>query len=136
MRIVIVLCAALLSSCAAKSESRVFGIPTVTKDNLQSEAFIVEYKNTGRKTVCLTPDNWPNSAGKIDQASSRVWVDAGGARYNLQEFNTGYCPQCATKVRVGETVTSKIPYLEFGIPPHLYGGKKALHFEPTGFFCK
>lgn len=135
MRTIIVLCTALLFGCAAKSDTRTFDIAPSITDDWQLEAFMVSYRNTGKKTVCLAPDNWPNSSGKMEQASSRVWFDIGGSRYTIEDFNTGFCPQCAVKVRVGEIVKSKIPYTEFYIPSSLYSSQKSLHFRPTGFFC-
>ncbi len=136
MRTIIPLCIVLLFGCAAGPTSRVFDVaPTVT-DEVSLHQFSVTYRNNNNKKVCLTPDNWPNSVGKVDQASSRVWATIEGRQYKIADFNTGYCPQCATKVQPGRTVEAKIPYSEFEIPEQLYQSEKSLHFQATAFFCK
>lgn len=134
MRTAISLCAVLLFGCVAKGDSQDFHIPVLIKDDVQSEAFIVEYQNAGKRTVCITPDQWPNSAGKINQASSIVWGYVENTQFNIRKFNTGYCPGCAVKVRAGEVLVGRIPFAEFEMPRRLYGKEKYLHFRPLGYF--
>ena len=125
-----------LAACVVKSENRVFEVPYKYTDALPSKEFVLEYHNKESKSVCLAAENWPNSSGKINQASSRVWVNIAGDQYNLRDFNTGYCSDCLTKVRPGQTVVGRIPYEEFRIPLVASSRDKVLHFRPTGFFCR
>jgi hypothetical protein len=97
----------------------------------------VAYRNTTRITMCLLPEQWPNQAGKINQASDSVFLVVGQERFPIENFNTGYCPQgCATRVAPGETVSSSIQYADFGLPERLKDAPKTLEFSPMGFKCK
>lgn len=129
---------ALIAGCATTELGQSADIPYLYEDLIPMKAFGLTYKNETSKPMCLTPDNWPNDAGKLDQASSRAWVEIKGtqSRYAIKDFNTGYCPQCAQRVRPGETVTGIIPYEEFLIPEKYQSAKKTLHFHAQGFVCK
>lgn len=138
MRRPIIFGVALIAGCATGELSAPTSIPYQYEDSFALKAFRLTYRNDSKKAVCLTPDNWPNVAGKLDQASSRVWVEIDGrnGRYVMKDFNTGYCPQCALRVAPGESITGIIPYGEFLIPGELYSAKKTLHFQPQGLSCK
>jgi hypothetical protein len=94
------------------------------------------YSNSSRNTMCLLPENWPNSAGKIDQASDRVFLVVGQERFPIRDFNTGYCPKgCATRVAPGGQLSASIAYADFGLPDRLITSRKTLEFSPVAFKC-
>lgn len=128
----------LIAGCATTGVGQSIAIPYLYEDAVQMKAFRLTYKNETNKKMCLTPDNWPNAAGKLDQASSRAWIEIEGSpeRFAVKDFNTGYCPGCAQKVGSGETLTAIIPYSEFSIPEEHHAAKKTLHFQPQAFLCK
>lgn len=97
----------------------------------------VSYRNLSRTQICLLPEQWPNQAGKINQASDIVVLVVGSERFPIADFDSGYCPQgCATRVAPGQTVTGSIPYAEFGIPERLRDAPKELEFSPRAFPCR
>ena len=96
----------------------------------------LSYYNDHNKTVCFSPSHWPNQAGKIDGAGGRVVLVVGEKRFPLEDFNTGYCPGCATSVEPGETISGFLLYEDFSLPEELVNEGKKLKFVTYGFFCK
>jgi hypothetical protein len=128
----------LIAGCAASGLSSPIAIRYSYEDSIPLKAFRLSYRNETSRPVCLTPDNWPNGAGKLDQALSRASVEIEGqqARYVVKDFNTGYCPECAVRLAPGESITGVIPYGEFSIPEEFHTNKKILHFQPYALICK
>jgi hypothetical protein len=126
----------LAVACVTQDTTSSFDIPYFYEDLPQSQSLVLQYINKYQKAVCLTPSDWPNSAGRLDQDPSNVWIEIEGKRFGIRPFNTGYCPKCARKVKPGDHITGKISYNDFDVPTHLYGAKKSLHFQPKGFHCK
>lgn len=124
----------VLSACAS-SPAAPFPLPYSWADEVESRTFQLTYTNRTDRTVCLAPDNWPNEAGKVDQASSILWVTIVGKKYHIEDFNTGYCPDCAVRVRPGQQVAASLRYDDFSIPEELYQARKTLHFDAVGFTC-
>lgn len=125
----------LVAACATVSKEKAFPIDVSSEDNPPSESIRVSYDNNTSKTVCLTPENWPNSAGKINQASNIVWLEIGKGRFPLKDFNTGSCHGCVERVGPGRRISASIPYSEFDLPANLTKASKILHFQPTAFYC-
>ena len=50
------------------------------------------------------------------------------------DFNTGYCPGCATYVSPGEELITSISYDEFNIPEHLVTANKTLDYAPFTYY--
>jgi hypothetical protein len=125
----------LVAACATAAKDTVFAIVVSSEDDSSSESIRVSYSNTNAKMVCLTPENWPNSAGKINQASDIVWLEIGKERYPLKNFNTGSCSNCVVRVIPGQIISASIPYSEFDLPASLTKASKVLHFQPTAFYC-
>jgi hypothetical protein len=125
----------LVAACATVPKDTVFAIDVSSEDDPSSESIRVSYNNTTAKTVCLTPENWPNSAGKINQASDIVWLEIGKERYPLKDFNTGSCSSCVERVGPDRRISASIPYSEFDLPANLTKASKVLHFQPTAFYC-
>lgn len=124
-----------LVGCAT-SDGTLVEISYILKDDPESERLVLEYRNETNRTICLSPEHWPNSAGRIDQETGAVVLIAGEKRYALEGFNTGYCPQgCATAVKPGKAVVSAIPYKYFNLPPTEFSARKQLVFHPIGFVC-
>lgn len=96
------------------------------------------YRNESKHTVCISADYWPNRAGKLNQMSGRAFLVAGGERFPIDEFNTGYCigETCARRVGPGEQISGSIPYTEFGLPERLKNQPKTLEFSSIGYVCR
>jgi hypothetical protein len=124
-----------LVGCATLSSDSTFDIAYRLYDQPAEKSIRLEYTNVARKPICLTPENWPNSGGKINQASDRVWLEVEGSKYSIADFNTGYCMACATKIKPSEKIVGIIPYSEFSLPPSKYQAAKRLNFKPMGSFC-
>jgi hypothetical protein len=96
----------------------------------------VRYRNSTRAVMCLSPDQWPNQAGKLNQVSDRVVLIVDGKSFPLEDFNTGYCVGgCPTYVDPGEEIRGFIPYNHFALPPEMVGKPKQLLFTPLGYVC-
>ena len=96
----------------------------------------VTYRNTSQHPMCLLPELWPNQAGKINQASDKVFLVVGQERFPIEDFNTGYCiGDCATRVAPGRQVSSSIAYVDFRLPDRLIDARKELDFSPMAFRC-
>lgn len=134
-RNVLLVALSCLPGCAAL-DSRLVDISYSLRDEPASERVILEYKNTTNRTICLSPEHWPNSAGRIDQPAGAVVLMASEAKYPMEGFNTGYCPQgCAIAVKPGTTIASAIPYKHFNLPRTAFSAPKRLDFHPIGFVC-
>lgn len=126
----------LAAACATVTTDTVFAIDVDSDDDPSSESIRLSYENKTARTICLTPANWPNKAGKINQASDRVWLTVSGERFEINDFNTGYCVGgCATSVGPNERISASVPYSEFDLPANLTKDSKVLHFQPTAFYC-
>lgn len=123
----------LLVDCAGAT--KLLPMHCEVTDIPQEKRIELRYRNPLRETVCLTPDQWPNAAGKIDQAGDYVFVVIDGKRYPMVSFNTGYCPSCVTRVAPGEEVLASLSYDDFGIPDKLVTRPKRLVFSPVAFVC-
>jgi hypothetical protein len=105
------------------------------RDDPAGQRIVLFNRNPTEWKMCLSPDNWPNAAGVLDQASDRVFLRAGGERFPIRDFNTGYCPRCALVVKPHQQVSTAIPYSEFNLPARLYGAPKTLDFHPAAYAC-
>jgi hypothetical protein len=133
-RLLLALVALLGVSCVASTvlfsiEYEFFDIPSERRIELR-------FRNDLRESVCLLPEFWPNQAGKIDQASGEVFLLIGAQRFPIEEFNTGYCPDCPLRIGPDESVTAFIPYESFGVPDSLVNEEKRLEFFPQAYRCK
>jgi hypothetical protein len=128
------LTAALLVGCATVAAS--IPIQYIYSDAPSRAGIELSYVNRTNRTVCLSPSQWPNSAGKINQAN-RVSLIVDGQRYPIEVFNTGYCfGGCPTYVEPGQRVRAFVPYRDFKLPPALASKSKQLEFSPSGYVCK
>jgi len=126
-----------LVEVACASSGTLFPIEFGFQDIPEERRVAVTYSNTLEHTVCLLPEFWPNQAGKINQASGLVFLVVGEERFDIENFNTGYCPTgCALRVGPGEVVRAFIEYQSFGLPESLVREEKRLEFAPKAFRCK
>lgn len=130
----LVLLALLTAACATTSQ--VLPISYKFVDEPLQRQVSVSFTNTTNRLMCLSPENWPNQAGWIDQAEGRVFIEVGASRFSMQDFNTGYCPGCATRVAPGSTLTTTIPYMRFALPDDVVAKPKALSFTPYAVPCE
>lgn len=127
--------AAVLAGCATVPQP----VPIEWHIVDQPEARRVElfFRNETKNAICLTADDWPNSAGKLDSMGGRVFLNAGDKRFAMNDFNTGYCPKgCGRRVAPGEEITGFLSYEDFNLPEQLVFAKKTLEFEPIGVACR
>src|SRR4051794_6070395 len=87
-----------LASCATTHDASSFKVPFTIEDNPKENRIYVKYLNDEAKPICLDPENWPNAEGKIDAGKGRVFIRASGVDHTTENFDTGYCPGCATRV--------------------------------------
>ena len=120
---------------ACQSTGGTFPIDYTYEDNQEEHLIVLRFQNNSDRSVCLTPTQWPNAAGKLNQAEGLVNVIIGDLEFSVVDFNTGYCAGCQLTVKAGELATAAIPYADFGIPSELFFEPKALKFEPVGAYC-
>jgi hypothetical protein len=96
----------------------------------------ITYINKSRHTICLLPEQWPNSGGKINQGADVVSLRVGSEVFRIVDFNTGYCPQgCTVQVDRAESARSFFSYDDFDLPERMTMDAKVLEFRPLGFYC-
>lgn len=126
----------LLAVAACATTTELIPISYDVVDDPAQRAFRVSFRNSTDSELCLNPEDWPNAAGKINQASDTVAVVVGDQRFRMLDFNTGYCVGgCPFRVRPGEELAASIPYSEFDLPASLDGNNKRLEFKPQAFRC-
>ena len=135
MRRSLVILATLVATACATT-ARLVPIAYSFADEPAQRQVTVSYTNTSKRLMCLLPEHWPNRAGWVDQAEGRVFLEIGERRVSMKDFNTGYCPGCATRVDPGSTLTATIPYERFGLPEDLVPKSKILRFSPVAFPCE
>lgn len=122
-----------MTGCATKST--LAPISYHFADNPNKHQVELTYRNESKTSRCLSPEQWPNTAGKIDQGSDYVFLVVGDKRFPIEDFNTGYCPGCATSVAPGKEVSAVISYKDFNLPENLTNESKRLEFKPKAFEC-
>ena len=108
-------------------------------DDIPGHRVELRYLNNLEFATCLLPGSWPNLGGKINDASTRVFLVVGDERLPIRDWNTGYCGQpdgCATHVAPGDRVLAFISYSDFGLPERLYEQPKSLEFSPVAYKCR
>ncbi len=108
-------------------------------DDIPGQRVELRYWNTLDFATCLLPGSWPNLGGKINQASSYVFLVVGAERFPIRDWNTGSCVEpdgCATHVAPGERVSAFISYSDFGLPERLFEQPKFLDFSPVAYKCR
>lgn len=124
----------MLTSCALPRGYRVADHVTV-QDDPANARFVLRYQNDTRRTICLSPDSWPNVAGNIPLTRPPdIWVSVGQQRFPLATF-TEECPTCGVKVKRRSAVTGYLKYSAFKIPDALVKERKELHLPVAGGSC-
>jgi len=129
--------AILASGCAGTT--RMIPIEYRFHDIPEERRIEITYHNDLKDTLCLSPETWPNEAGKINQASEYVFLVIDGRRFPIVDFNTGYCPEadgCALYVSPGQETSASISYSDFNVPKDLENLEKELEFSPVAFKCR
>jgi len=121
--------------CATTSSTGVY-IDVSVKDDIENRRFVINFTNEGKIQLCLSPGMWPNSAGKLDYASDRVYILVKDKVFPLLDFNTGYCPGCALRVQSGDSIEGYISYTDFNLPIEYYQSEKKMTFSPVANACK
>lgn len=121
--------------CAAASEA--VYLPYLMSDRPDLRRIELRYRNNTKSAVCVSPDFWPNQAGKIHEATDILVLVVGNERFPVVDFNTGYCPQgCYERVAPGQEIFGFISYDDFQLPERLWTATKRLEFRPQGFACR
>lgn len=124
----------LVAGCAAKTETVYINYTMV--DQPDNQRVQLRYRNETKTAICLTNDQWPNSAGKINYGSDFLILVVKNERFPVIDFDTGVCSgPCAERVAVGEEVVTYVPYTDFKLPERLWNEPKTLKFRPQGFSC-
>lgn len=134
MRSLLFFGALMLAACATSTLQSV-AIPYDFVDQPQRGGVSVSYTNSSARALCLPPSQWPTEAGFMDAAEDRVFLRIGSRRYSMKEHNVGYCPDCATRVNPGVTLTTFIPYQRFHMPAEFANQPKQLEFSPIAYPC-
>ena len=125
----------LLVTACATTLAQPWRIAYSYEDDPSNQRLVLKYENRTSRDVCLTPENWPNQAGMLNQAGDTAYIAIDGARFAISDVNTGYCPGCHFRVRKGKSVIATMPYSHFGIPNRLARRPKTFHFEAFGQEC-
>ena len=126
----------MLAGGCATTTTELVRIEYAVTDNPDQRKIELTYRNVSDAAMCLLPEHWPNSAGKINQASDVVSLVVGRERFPLKSFNTGYCPEgCAIRVESGAVASAFIAYEDFALPDRATKEPKTLDFSPVTFKC-
>ncbi|MEQ7874727.1 hypothetical protein ABDK56_12060 [Sphingomonas sp. ASV193] len=114
--------------------------PTIAlkvRDDPASRRFVLELKNTGRKTLCLPPDYWPNRQGSISESSVPISVTIGSQNYPLR---TGIDDYFGARVEIASvrpkaTIRAFLSYEAFKLPESAVFAPKQLHLTPFAVRC-
>jgi hypothetical protein len=98
----------------------------------------LRYRNDTGRILCISDSDWPNQGGKLNQANDVAFLVAGGERFPVKYFNTGYCvgDDCVKRVAPGEEISGWISYGDFSLPEQYWSAPKKLDFSPTAYVCK
>ncbi len=96
------------------------------EDDPKNERVVLIFTNKLNKNVCIPRGNWPNHAGNIDGASRRISLVVGDTKYDIEEFDEGFCPLCLLNIAPGERVSAFIKYRSFDLPKEKYNLQKQL----------
>jgi hypothetical protein len=133
-RLLFALVALLGIGCAASTG--LFPIRYEFVDIPSERRIELHFRNDLGHFVCLSPEFWPNQAGKINQASGAVFLLVGTQRFPIEDFNTGYCRDCALRIAPDESVTASVRYESFGVPDSLVNEEKRIEFLPKAYRCR
>jgi hypothetical protein len=124
-----------LVSCVSSGELRV--IQYEQNDLPEVRSIELLYRNDSGKRMCVLPEHWPNPAGAISDADTRVFLVVASERYAMRLFNAGYCVGgCAQTVESGEQLVARIPYDFFDLPDRLTSEPKRIEFQPMAYACR
>lgn len=107
-------------------------------DHPDEEQIEIGYKNDTSRSICLSPTDWPNEAGKVNEPQGAIAVSVDGKRFPMTDFNSGYCfgNDCTRRVSPGETILARMWYRDFNLPKIYWTHKKVLEFRAVGWICK
>jgi hypothetical protein len=123
-----------VAGCASRAESIYINYRMV--DDPGNNRIEFHYKNETRTSICLTPDQWPNSAGKINYGSDFLVLIVRNERFPVVDFNTGVCSgRCGERVSPGREIISYVSYADFRLPERFWHEPKTVEFRPQGIHC-
>lgn len=131
--VILVGCAATVDR-GANERTIGFPVPYRTVDNPANDRVEVYFTNSGTKSVCFGPENWPDK-GILINNGREVSVTVGGKTYYLKT-EQDYCPKCTISVKPSGTLSGYFKYESFGLPISEKGSSKTLNFRPIGFACR
>jgi len=126
----------LLTNCATNTIEDT-SISYQFLDSPKKNKIELSYQNETGRTICLASEDWPNLAGKINQASDVIFLIVDDKSFPIVEFNTGYCQgdPCVIKVKANEIITGSISYEDFNLPSNARSADKKLVYSPPAYFC-
>jgi hypothetical protein len=104
------------------------------RDDIVNRRFVLEVRNLGRRTLCLSPAMWPNEHGFIPLTSAEISVSVGGQRFPLDTFIEDFGTEMV-KVKARATTRAYLSYAAFKLPDTLASKAKVLHLQAAAVTC-
>jgi|GEM_PF-4949958 len=99
------------------------------EDDPENDRVVLSFTNKLKENVCIPRGNWPNPAGNIDGGRGRISLSVGDTKYDIEEFEEGFCPLCLLNIAPGEKVSAFIKYTSFQLPKEKYNLQKQLNLK-------
>jgi hypothetical protein len=134
----LVFLAASTAGCATSSD--LIPIDYQFLDYPEESRIELVYHNDTDESVCLEPEAWPDSEGRIAGAPQIIVLVIGkrGFPGTVEPGFWGHCDPvdaCLIHVPPGEALSVSIPYSSFTIPAELHDMPKELDFATVGQRC-
>lgn len=132
---------AALTACSTAPQNappiQYLKIEYVVVDRPDLERLEQRYRNRTSHDVCISQDQWPNAAGKLNLMGDRVFLEIDGQRYFVEKFNTGsgFGDDGALHVKPGAEITGRLDYASFGVPASFRNTPKTLKLDPSAYVC-
>ena len=84
----------------------------------EKKQFELVLRSNDSRRICLSVDQWPNSAGKVNFGSDIAKLQFSSGSINMRDSNFGYCPGGCGLISIepASEIRATIPYSEFGDP--------------------
>ena len=135
-------CIVALAACACgcATSSDLIPIDYQFLDHPEESRIELVYRNDTDYGVCLLPEAWPDSRGRIAGASQILVLVIGNKGFPVTAEGGfwGHCDPvaaCLIHVGPGESISVSIPYSSFTIPEDLLGMPKELDLRVFGQRC-
>lgn len=89
------------------------------------------------RLICTSNRRWPTEAGRMENASDKVFVVVDNRKFAYKDFDMDVCPfkACGNPMNTGMRVEASLFYRDFDLPKNLYDAPKVLLYDPQPFWC-